>query len=121
VGALAIREVKASTVLRVYKAIHIETPSTARNVKALISQICSYPVMNDLMVANPAREVKQVRQQSKSIYAPAPMELDVSCGIIRDYQHGSDHMGPRPGGWLTGALSARHGVSRGHHPGTLRR
>jgi hypothetical protein len=59
-GALAIREIKASTVLRVYKAIHNETPSTARNVKALISQMCSYAVMNDLMVAKPAREVKRV-------------------------------------------------------------
>jgi integrase len=95
-GALAIREVKASTVLRVYKAIHNETPSTARNVKALITQICSYAVMNDLMVANPAREVKQVRQQSKPIYAPAPMELEVLRGIIRDYQNRTDRMGPRP-------------------------
>jgi hypothetical protein len=41
-GAPAVREINASTVLRVYKAIHVETPSTARNVKALISQICSY-------------------------------------------------------------------------------
>ncbi len=95
-GALAIREIKASTVLRVYNAIHNETPSTARNVKALISQICSYAVMNDLMVANPAREVKQVRQQSKPIYAPAPMELEDLRGIIRDYQNRTDRMGPRP-------------------------
>jgi hypothetical protein len=55
-GALAIRDIKPSTVLRVYKAIHNETSSTARNVKALISQICSYALMNDVMVANPARE-----------------------------------------------------------------
>jgi len=48
-GALAIREIKASTVLRVYKAIHNEAPSTARKVKAPISQICSYAVMNDLI------------------------------------------------------------------------
>jgi hypothetical protein len=41
-GALAIREIKASTVLRVYTAVHKEPPSTARNVKALVSQICSY-------------------------------------------------------------------------------
>ncbi|GAA1817324.1 tyrosine-type recombinase/integrase [Agromyces neolithicus] len=95
-GALAIREIKASTVLRVYKAIHNETPSTARNVKALISQICSYAVMNDLMAANPAREVKRVRQQSKPIYAPAPMELEVLRGIIRDFQNRADRMGPRP-------------------------
>jgi hypothetical protein len=37
-GALAIREIKASTVLRVYRAIHKETPSTARKVKALVSR-----------------------------------------------------------------------------------
>lgn len=95
-GALAIREIKASTVLRVYKAIHNESPSTARNVKALISQICSYAVMNDLMVANPAREVKRVKQQPKPIYAPAPLELDELRGIIRDYQSRTDRMGPRP-------------------------
>jgi integrase len=95
-GALAIREIKASTVLRVYKAIHKETPSTARNVKALVSQICSYAVMNDLMVANPAREVKRVKQQPKPIYAPAPLELDELRGIIRDYQCRTDRKGPRP-------------------------
>lgn len=95
-GALAIREVKASTVLRVYKAIYNETPSTANNVKALISQICSYAVMNDLMVANPAREVKRVRQQSKPIYAPPAMELEVLRGVIRDFQERTDRMGPRP-------------------------
>jgi integrase len=95
-GALAIREVKASTVLRVYKAIHNETPSTARNVKALISQICSYAVMIDLMVANPAREVKRVKQQPKPIYAPATMQLEDFRGIIRDYQSRTGRMGPRP-------------------------
>lgn len=95
-GDLAIREVKASTVLRVYKAIHSKTPSTARNVKALISQICSYAVMNDLMVANPAREVKRVKQQPKPIYAPEPMELEELRGIIRSYQDRPDRMGPRP-------------------------
>ncbi len=74
-GALALREIKASTILRVYKAIHRETPRQADTCKALISQICSYAVMNDLMVANPAREVKSVKQRPKPIYAPDAMEL----------------------------------------------
>ncbi|GAA1774828.1 tyrosine-type recombinase/integrase [Agromyces lapidis] len=95
-GALAIREIKASTVLRVYKTIYRQTPSTARNVKALISQICSYAVMNDLMIANPAREVKKVKEQARPIYAPAAMELAEFRGVIREYQTREDRMGPRP-------------------------
>ena len=69
-GALTLREIKASTVLRVYKAIHTDTPRQADTCKALISQICSYAVMNDLMVGNPAREVKSVKRRPKPIYAP---------------------------------------------------
>lgn len=53
-GSLALREIKATTILRVYKTIHRETPRQADTCKALISPICSYAVMNDLMVANPA-------------------------------------------------------------------
>jgi len=95
-GALAIREIKASTVLRVYKTIYRQTPSTARNVKALISQICSYAVMNDLMLANPAREVRKVKEPARPIYAPASMELAEFRGVIREYQTREDRMGPRP-------------------------
>ncbi|WP_159600461.1 tyrosine-type recombinase/integrase [Agromyces humi] len=95
-GALALREIKASTILRVYKTIHRETPRQADTCKALISQICSYAVMNDLMVANPAREVKSVRRRPKPIYAPDAMELDQFRAIIRDYLNRDDRMGPRP-------------------------
>ncbi len=95
-GALALREIKASTILRVYKTIHRETPRQADTCKALISQICSYAVMNDLMVANPAREVKSAKQRLKPIYAPDAIELEHFRAIIRDYQNREDRMGPRP-------------------------
>ncbi|MGX5697163.1 tyrosine-type recombinase/integrase [Agromyces soli] len=95
-GSLALREIKASTILRVYKAIHRETPRQADTCKALISQICSYAVMNDLMVANPAREVKSAKRRPKPIYAPDAMELESFRAIIRDYQDREDRMGPRP-------------------------
>lgn len=95
-GALALREIKASTILRVYKAIHRETPRQADTCKALISQICSYAVMNDLMIANPAREVKSVKKRPKPIYAPDAIELDQFRAIIRDHQNRDDRMGPRP-------------------------
>ncbi|WP_198169876.1 tyrosine-type recombinase/integrase [Agromyces laixinhei] len=95
-GALALREIKASTILRVYKAIHRGTPRQADTCKALISQICSYAVMNDLMVANPAREVKSAKRRPKPIYAPDAMQLEAFRAIIRDYQNREDRMGPRP-------------------------
>lgn len=95
-GSLALREIKATTILRVYKTIHRDTPRQADTCKALISQICSYAVMNDLMVANPAREVKSAKRRPKLIYAPDAMQLDSFRAIIRDYQNREDRMGPRP-------------------------
>ncbi|MGW9632219.1 tyrosine-type recombinase/integrase [Agromyces sp. NPDC055520] len=95
-GSLALREIKASTVLRVYKTIHRATPRQADTCKALISQICSYAVMNDLMIANPAREVKSAKRRPKPIYAPDAMELETFRAVIRDYQDREDRMGPRP-------------------------
>lgn len=95
-GSLALREIKATTILRVYKTIHRETPRQADTCKALISQICSYAVMNDLMVANPAREVKSAKRRPKPIYAPDAMQLEAFRSIIRDYQNREDRMGPRP-------------------------
>lgn len=95
-GALVLREIKASTVLRVYKRIYSDTPRQADTCKALISQICSYAVMNDLMLANPAREVKSVKRRPKPIYAPDALELGEFRAIIRDFQDRDDRMGPRP-------------------------
>lgn len=95
-GALTLREIKATTVLRVYKEIHADTPRQADTCKALISQICSYAVMNDLMLANPAREVKSVKRRPKPIYAPDAMQLSEFRSIIRDFQEREDRRGPRP-------------------------
>lgn len=61
--------------LRVYKAIHKETPRTARNDKTLISQICSYAVMNNLMVRI-RFEMTRVKHQARPIYALATTELE---------------------------------------------
>lgn len=94
-GALTLREIKATTVLRVYKEIHADTPRQADTCKALISQICSYAVVNDLMPANPAREVKSVRRRPK-IYAPDAMQLSEFRSTIRDFQEREDRVGPRP-------------------------
>lgn len=95
-GALTLREIKASTVLRVYRQIHADTPRQADTCKALISQICSYAVMNDLMIGNPAREVKSVKRRPKPIYAPDAMQLSEFRAIIRDHQERENRMGPRP-------------------------
>ncbi|MEI9512454.1 tyrosine-type recombinase/integrase [Agromyces sp. CCNWLW213] len=95
-GALTLREIKATTVLRVYKEIYADTPRQADTCKVLISQICSYAVMNDLMLANPAREVKSVKRRPKPIYAPDAMQLSEFRSIIRDFQDREDRMGPRP-------------------------
>ena len=53
--------------------------------------------MNDLMVANPAREVKSVRQRPKPIYAPGAMELEaLSRRSSATTRTATDRMGPRP-------------------------
>ncbi|WP_424219088.1 hypothetical protein [Agromyces fucosus] len=41
-GALSLRDIKASAILRVYKSIHREMHRQADTYKALISQIRSY-------------------------------------------------------------------------------
>ncbi len=118
-GHFKLRELRVSTVYEVYRRWHTATPSMSRNIKGVLRKVCSLGVRLDVLLFNPADELKNFKRPDAQIYAPNPIELDDLRESVTRFNNRPARMGPKPDALLLDvinvilATSARIGEALG--------
>lgn len=110
-GHFTLRELRVSTVYEVYRRWHLATPSMSRNIKGVLRKVCALGVRLDVLMFNPANELKNFKRPDAQIYAPDPIELDDLRASVVMFNNRPGRMGPAPDALLLDVINVILGTS----------